>query len=81
MGGEKDRDAPLAKPIDQFVDLSSGNRVEAGGRLVEEQHLRVAEQRPRQRDLLAEALGQGAAGIVRPIGQVDGLEGTVDARA
>ena len=45
---EEDRDPAPAEPVDQLVDVASGDRIQAGGRLVEEQHLRVAEQRPRQ---------------------------------
>ena len=48
-----------------------GDRIEPRRRLVEEQHLRVAEQRPRQRDPLAQALRQRAAGVVGPVGQLD----------
>ena len=81
MRGEEDRHAALAELVDQLVDVAGGDRVEAGGRLVEEQHLRVAEQRPGQGDPLAQALGQGAAGIVGPVGQVDGPQGAVDAIA
>ena len=72
---------PLAELVDQLVDVSGGDRVQAGGRLVEEQHLRVAEQRPRQGDPLAQAFGQGAAGVVGPVGQVDGPQRAVDAIA
>ena len=68
VGGEEDRDAALAEVVDQVVDVAGGGGVQAGGRLVEEQHLRVAEQRPGQGDPLAQALGQGAACIVGPVG-------------
>ncbi len=71
----------LPEPVDQLVDVAGGDRIQAGGRLVEEQHLRVAEQRPRQRDPLAQALGQRAARIAGPVGQVDGPQGAVDALA
>ena len=64
--GEEDRHAAAAELVDQLVDVAGGDRVQAGGRLVEEQHLRVAEQRPGQGDPLAQALGQGAAGIAGP---------------
>jgi len=78
---QEDRDAALAQLFDQLVDIARGDRVKPGCRLVEEQHLRVAEQRPRQRDALAETLGQGAAGIAGPVGQVDGTQGKLDATA
>ncbi|HEY8867760.1 MAG TPA: hypothetical protein VIM30_00050 [Candidatus Limnocylindrales bacterium] len=81
MRRQEDRDAALAQLFDQLVDIARGDRVKPGCRLVEEQHLRVAEQRPRQRDALAETLGQGAAGIAGPVGQVDGTQGKLDATA
>jgi hypothetical protein len=79
MGGEEDRHAAPAELVDQLVDLAGGDRVQAGGRLVQEQQLRVAEQRPGQGDPLAEPFGQGAAGIVGPVGQVDGPQRAADA--
>ena len=48
----------LPEPGDQLVDVSAGDRIEPGGRLVEEQHLGVAQQRSRERDPLAQTLGQ-----------------------
>jgi hypothetical protein len=53
MGGEEDRHAASAEPVDQLVHLAGGHRIETRGRLVEEQDLRLAEQRPRQCDPLA----------------------------
>ena len=61
------------------MDVPGGDRIQAGSRLVEEQHLRVAEQRPGQGDPLAQAFGQGAAGIMGPVGQADGSQGAVNA--
>ena len=43
MGRQEDRDAALAKLVDQLVDLAAGDRIQPGGRLVEEQHLRVTQ--------------------------------------
>jgi hypothetical protein len=76
---EEDRHAAAAERGDQLMDVSSDGRIQAGGRLVEEQHLRVAEQGSGQGDSLAEPLGQGAADIVGPVGKVDGPQGVVDA--
>ena len=81
MGRQEDRDAALAEPVDQLVDTARGDRVQAGGRLVEEEDLRLAEERPRKGDPLAKALGQRAAWIVRAVGEVDGLEGAPDSIA
>jgi hypothetical protein len=56
---------------DQLVHVAGGDRIQPGGRLVEEQRRRVAEQRPGQRDPLPKALGQRATGIGCPVGQMD----------
>src|SRR5262245_58007643 len=45
---------------DQLVDLEARLRVETGGRLVEEQQLRIVEQRQRQGQALLLAAGQRA---------------------
>ena len=45
--------------------------IETGGRLVEEDDRRIAEQRACERDALAEPLREAAAEIVRPAGEVD----------
>jgi hypothetical protein len=79
MRGQEDRHTTAAQRVDQLMDVAGGDRIQAGGRLVEEQHLRVAEQRPGQSDPLAPALGQGAAGIVGPVGQADGPQSAVNA--
>ena len=63
------------------MNLASGDRVEADGRLVKEQDLRIAEQRPRQGDPLAEAFRERPAGILRPVGEVDRPQSKVDATA
>jgi hypothetical protein len=69
----------LAERGDQLVDVASGHRIQPRGRLLEEQHLRVAELRPGQGDPLAQTFGEGAAGLVGPVGQVDGPQGAVNA--
>jgi hypothetical protein len=69
------------QPEDQLVNLASGDRVEADGRLVKEQDLRIAEQRPGQGDPLAEAFRERPAGILRPVGEVDRPQREVDATA
>ena len=75
MGCEEDRDAALAQAIDQLMDVPGSRRVQAGGRLIEEQDLRVTEQRAGQGNPLAKALGQGAARVIGAPGQPDRLEG------
>jgi hypothetical protein len=56
----------------------TSGRVEPGGWLVEEEQLRVAEQCLRQGDPLTQPLGQGATGVVGPVGQADRPEHAVD---
>ena len=43
---------------DQTVELARPNRIEAGGRLVQEHNLRIERQRARQRHPLGHAAGQ-----------------------
>jgi hypothetical protein len=52
--GEEDRHPTLAQRADQFVDLASCYGIKTRRRLVKEQHGRVVEQRPRQRDPLTQ---------------------------
>ncbi|HEY2077068.1 MAG TPA: hypothetical protein VGH53_12100 [Streptosporangiaceae bacterium] len=82
VGGNEDRDAAPAQLVDQLVDVAGGGRVRAGGRLVEKQHLGVAEQRPGQVEPLAQALGQGAEGMrawpMRPNSLLANNAGKVD---
>ena len=79
--GEEDRHTAAARARRSARGRLGGHRIEAGGRLVKEQHLRLAQQRSRQGDPLTQTLGQSAAGIVRPVGQVDGPQDAVDAIA
>ena len=53
------------------MDIAGCDRVQSGGGLVEKDDRRIAEQCSRERDALPEALGEGAAGIVCPAGEVD----------
>ena len=47
-----------AQFLHQLVDFVAGLRVESGGRLVEEQHLRIVEQRQGQGQALLLAAGE-----------------------
>ena len=51
------RFSPSAR-IDQLARLRYLDRVDADGRLIENQHLRIVNDRLRQPDALSEALGQ-----------------------
>ena len=55
----------LARADDQLVDDVAHDRVEAGGRLVVEQHLGVHGQRPGQADALPHAAGELGRPLVR----------------
>jgi hypothetical protein len=48
VGGEEDRLAELAEPGDDLPGGPAGGRVKAGGRFVEEDELRVADERQRE---------------------------------
>ena len=63
------------------MDLARRDGVETGRRLVEEQHLGIAQQRSRQRRPLPQSLGQGAARVGGSGGQVHRGQGSVDACA
>ena len=69
--GEEDRDAALTQPGDQVVHLVRRHRVKARGRLVEEHHRRVVEQRPGQRRPLPQPLGQAPGQVMRAVGEAD----------
>ena len=79
--GEKDRHPALAQRADQFVDLARGHGIKARRRLVKEQHGRVVEQRPRERDPLTQSLRQRTTLIGCTVGEVDRPQRPVDAPA
>ena len=54
------------KLADQLVECGGADRVEAGGRLVEEQDLGVERQRPRQAGALAHAAATARRDILSP---------------
>ena len=58
VGGEQDRRALVAQLADQVAHRDAGLRVQPGGRLVEQEDLRAADQRGGQGQALALAAGQ-----------------------
>ena len=78
MGRQENRDALPAELVDKPVDATGGDRIQPGRRLVEEQHLGIAEQRPRQRDPLAQPFGQRAARVFGSVSEIDGSQRAVD---
>lgn len=79
--GEEDRHPPLAQRADQLVNLAGSHGIKARRRLVQEQHGRVVEQRPRERDPLTQTLRQRTTLIGCPVGQVDRPQSPADAPA
>ena len=79
MRREEDRDAAPAEVVDQLVDIPGRGRVQAGGRLVEEEYLWVAEQCSGEGDPLAETLRQSGARVVATIGEFHRAQRRIDA--
>src|SRR5213076_2680960 len=79
MRRQEDRHTAAPECGDQLMDLSAGDRIQASRRLVEEKNLRVTQQRPGESNALAKTLGQGPAGIVRPVSHADRSQRTLDA--
>jgi hypothetical protein len=76
--GQEDGRPTLAQPVDQLVHVTGSDGIEPRGRLIEKQHLGVAQQRPCQRHALTESFRQGTAQVGGPIAQVHGAEGACD---
>src|SRR5215210_3538566 len=58
VGGEQDGSAVRFEAVDQIPELSAGLRVQARGRLIQEQELRVAHQRAGEGQALLLAAGE-----------------------
>ena len=61
--GDRDRRAPLGQPLELGLDGRLGLRVERARRLVEDQHRRVAQDRPRDRHPLLLAAREAVAAL------------------
>ncbi len=59
-GGDHDGDALLPQPVENAPEIAPRHRIDAGGRLVEQQHLRRVHQRAGEAELLLHAAGQRA---------------------
>jgi len=65
MGRDEDRHALVAREIDQqFPEPVARQRVDAGGRLVEDQHLRLVNDRDSERQPLTDAERQVLCALV-----------------
>ena len=60
-------------------EVRAGGGVEAGGGLVEEDHLGLVEESFRELDAATEAAGEGAAAFIRALGQAIAGEHLIDA--
>ena len=81
MGRHHDLDVALADGADDVLHRLGGGGIEARGRLVEEQHGRVARERARQRQPLLLAAGQPSRGAVGQWFETDQFEQLADAAA
>ena len=68
----------VAQRGDEVAHRLRGRRVERARRLVEVEHLRLVQQRPRDGHLLAHALAEAADAPVADVGQADDAEVSVD---
>ena len=78
MGGEHDRRRPVGELAQAGDQLGAGDRVEARGRLVEEEDVGIGEQLDGDAGAFALAAAQRADPDVGLIGQPDGVEGVTD---
>ncbi|MOA24058.1 hypothetical protein D3C78_1447190 [compost metagenome] len=77
MGAEDDPGALRAQAVQPLVQLDGGDGIEADGGFVEQQQLRLAEQRLGQAEALAHALGVGLHAAPRGVAQTDLFEQVV----
>ena len=71
MAGDEDRLAHALQPLEQVSHLDAGPGIKAAGRLVEQEHLRVVQQHPRQPQPLRHPTGEARHQFVALRGQVD----------
>src|SRR6185437_8310924 len=74
LGGEEDGDAVGDQPADRLPHVAAAARVQAGGRLVEEQHLRLGDQAHGQVEAPPHTAGVGGHGLAGRVDQVELLE-------
>ncbi len=75
---EHHRDPLVGQPPDQQAHVPHAARIEAGGRLVEQQQLRIAQQRGGDSEPLAHAVRVAPDPIAGPLGQLDRRQRGVD---
>ena len=75
VGGEQDRGVlQIGQPVHQIVEVPPGGRVEAGGRLVQEQQFRPADDADRHVEPPSLTAGQRGDLLVAVLGQPDRLD-------
>ncbi len=77
---EQDRDSLTGELLHELAHVAHPGGVEPGRRLVQQQELRVAQQRRRDAEPLPHAVRVAANPVLRAIAQLDRLEHLVDAR-
>ncbi len=75
---EDHRGAAIARRADDGADVRSPDRIERRGRLIEQDQLRLAEQRDAQPEALLHALGEAADRVPGTIREPDPVERLVD---
>ena len=78
VAADEDRLAERPELAQEFAQLDASARVQAGGRLVEEQDLRVVDQGVRQAQPLLHAARERLDVVVAAIGEVDELQEVAD---
>jgi len=78
MGRQQHRCAVVAKLLDRGEDLVSGDHIEVGGGLIEDEHGRFVQGGHREAGALPDAGGQGRDAAVEEVGEREALGGPGD---
>ena len=80
LGGDQERAAGLSQPVELAPDALADERVDAGGRLVQEHQLGVVDERARELQPAAHAARQVAGPSLPGVGELQPVEQRPDAR-
>jgi len=80
VAGDEHGAALVAEATQETPDIPDAGGIEAVGRLVENQQLRVLQERRRQPEALLHPQRIGSQAIVGPIGQADAVQRVVNGR-
>ena len=78
VAGDEDRRAGGGEAPEVGPELDAQRRVDADGRLVEEEHLRLVHERAREREPAAHAAGELQRGRPLPVAQLHEVEDAID---